>query len=851
MKLSKPFLCPSVFALIVFLTCTAVVSPAATEKILHSFNAYPYGINPVGGVVRDSAGNLYGVTGAGGAYSNGTVFEMQPNSHGGWTKKVLYSFKGGLDGSAPNPVILDSAGNLYGTTLTGGVVCTENKHHARSGLSSVDHLIGEVSFVDGCGTVFELSPSPSGNWTKTVLYNFGQYKGDGIYPAGALVLDTAGNLYGTTKDGGIGGFLFAGGTVFELMPLSGGKWTETVLHAFDAKTSDGVGPVGSLTLDQAGNVYGTTGGGGGQCISQGGCGTVFELSPASGGPWTETILYAFTGAPDGNNPSGGVTLDTAGNLYGVTDLGGTCTSPGFNFGCGIVFELSRGANGHWTESILYDFQSGNDGSEPESNLIFDNAGNLYGSTYDGGGVGKCSDGGCGTVFELSPNGIGQWTETVLWRFGASGDGNPSSGVIIDPTGALYGTTYNVDLITPGANGTVFKLVQTKGQWQVSNVADFPTVEAHNPTAALVSDSAGNFYGASAGGTHDLGTIFELSPGLGGQWTEKLLYSFQMGAHYGAVSPLVFDGSGNLYGEMASLGASNLGLVYKLSPSSSGTWTETDLYSFPGGASGAKPTGGLIFDSSGNLYGTAAEQGHYGQGVVFELTPGSDGSWTETVLHSFRAFPVDGINPQGGLVFDQAGNLYGTTQQGGQYAKGAIFELSPSMGGGWTETAAYSFAGGSDGQSPNAGLVVDSSGNVYGTTYLGGSGCPYSGCGTAFKLSAGRGHDRTETVLFAFTDVGNGYYPSSGLIFDSSGNLYGTTSDPCIAVKLKTWCGTVYELSPLGGGTWSETVLHGFKPTGNDGSSPYGGLAMGVDGGLYGTTSVGGAANQGVVFEVIP
>jgi uncharacterized repeat protein (TIGR03803 family) len=825
MKVSKRFLCPSVFALIVFLTCTAVVSPAATEKILHSFDPYPHGynaqeFNPQYVMVRDSAGNLYGVTGGGGAYGNGTVFELQPNSRGGWTEKVIYNFRGGTDGFLPNPVIFDGAGNLYGTTYGGAIA-------------------------------FKLTPNASGEWTETTIYTF-RSTAD---PIGSLVFDQAGNLYGVTLSGGTHGW----GTAFELTPSTSGMWKKAVLHNFDDFVGDGVAPTNGLVVDNAGNLYGTTGGGGNGC--SGGCGTAFELSRGPGGKWTENILHEFAGGSDGAFPNSGLIFDAAGNLYGVTFSGGGGTGTGCNYGCGTVFELIPGSNGQWTEEILYAFQGGSDGAEPSSNLSFDSAGNLYSSTYSGGG-GSCGGYGCGTVFELSPSGPGQWTETVLWRFGSTG--LPSSGVTIDPTGALYGETY-ADSFQPGINGTVFKLVQKNGQWQASTIADFPTVDARNPMAALVSDAEGNFYGASAGGTHDLAAVFELSPGSGGQWTEKVLYSFLTGQNsradydYGACSRLILDAAGNLYGERPSGGVYGYGTVFELSPSSSGGWTEKDLYTFSGGADGGYPTGGLVFDKGGNLYGTALGKGA-GHGVIFELSPGPDGSWSETVIHTFGGYPSDGSEPGGGLIFDQAGNLYGTTYSGGSSVNcgfkdagcGIVFQLSPASSGGWTETVLHAFSD-SDGATPNPDLVFDASGNLYGTTQAGGNTCPNSlppGCGTAFELSPATG-GWTETVLYSFSNLGDGGYPLSGLIFDQSGNLYGTTSNPCEGTIYQLWCGNVYELSPSGGGTWSETVLHRFQPFGIDGSTPRGSLVMGLDGGLYGTTMRGGSANEGSMFEVIP
>ena len=263
---------------------------------------------------------------------------------------------------------------------------------------------------------------------------------------------------------------------------------------------------------------------------------------------------------------------------------------------------------------------------------------------------------------------------------------------------------------------------------------------------------------------------------------------------------------------------------------------------------------MIIDAAGNLYGTTQFGGNYVQGSVYELTPTRGGGWMETVLHSFQQNGTDGIQPVAGLTMDAAGNLYGTTFAGGPYNGGTVFELTPSAGGGWTETVLHNFNhDGSDGYTPEAGLVLDAAGDLYGTTHDGGThncGTPQSddGCGTVFELSPASGGGWTETVLHSFSNNGlDGIYPFAGpLIFDAAGNLYGTTY----------WggaygVGTVFELRPNGGGSWTEAVLHNFKQNGTDGGQPLAGLIFDTVGNLYGTTGLGGTYDSGTVFELTP
>src|SRR5271155_280572 len=469
-----------------FITGVTDRALAGTETTLHSFAAQGHGAAPQGGLIPDAAGNLYGVSATGGAYNSGTVFELVPNQHGGWDQEILYTFKGGDDGLYPEgQLVFDAAGNLYGTTYWGGNV-------------------GGCEF-GGCGTVFELKHNSNGSWTESILQNFsnGKFGGDLEY---GLVFDKAGNLYGTSWVGGANG----GGIVFELSPSTGGTWTETILYGFTFAGGNAPPPSwpkGQIVFNGAGNIYGVLSVGGNGC--SGGCGAVYELSPVSGGSWNLTILHNFAGPPfDGADPLHGFVMDQAGNLYGTTSDGGSGTGTGCNYGCGTVFKMAPSGSGQWSESILYNFQGTNDGKDPDSELTFDAAGNLYGATYDGGGLGTCTDGGCGTVFELMPSG-GQWNETQLWRFSGITDGaSPSSGLLLTPSGQLFGETYGGS--NAGQNGTVYSLTPSSGSWSLASLADFVNTDGEYPAAGLVADAAGNIYGTTAsGGSAGLGGGFEL------------------------------------------------------------------------------------------------------------------------------------------------------------------------------------------------------------------------------------------------------------------------------------------------------------------------------------------------------
>jgi uncharacterized repeat protein (TIGR03803 family) len=396
---------------------------------------------------------------------------------------------------------------------------------------------------------------------------------------------------------------------------------------------------------------------------------------------TLTVLHNFTGGRDGANPHAGLTMDAHGNLYGTAKNGGA--------GFGTVYKLGHAGSG-WTLNPLYVFGGGSDGANPVARVIFGPNGTLYGTTEQGGVPGDC-EGGCGTVFNLQPQPTActaafcPWIETVIYRFLINGGASPESEVTFDAAGNLYGTTYS---------GGVF------------------------------GDGGGN------GCEPECGLVYELTPS-GNGWTESVPYAFS-GA-YGQngddganpVGGVTFDSSGNLFGTTSTYGNCDFGIIFELTPSGSG-WNENRLQQLC--ESGTDPTASMIYDSSSNTF-YGASQGETELGPqptsVFTLTQ-SGGSWVYTAIYTF---PHNGGGPAGQLLLDSAGNLYGTTNEGGTHGNGTIFKLTPSNGS-WAYTDLYNFTGGSDGSIPYSNLVMDAEGNLYGTASAGGA----NGYGVIFKFT---------------------------------------------------------------------------------------------------------------------
>lgn len=408
--------------------------------------------------------------------------------------------------------------------------------------------------------------------------------------------------------------------------------------------------------------------------------------------FTSGSEYKFQSAATGEEPTTGLVADGSGNFYGTTLGGGisnesACMGGGFpGYTCGTIFKAARDQGGRWTETVIYEFTGGTDGAFPSGSLTLDEEGNLYGTTQQGGVIG-CT---CGTVFELTSNQDGSWAENTLYNFQGGADG-------------------------------------------------------YEPVAGVVFDALGNLYGTTSGGGSSLlyGTAFKLTPNQIGQWTKSVIYNFQGDSSGSSPGAVVFDSAGNLDGMVSSGGLAECkcGAVYQLTPSPTGTWTQTILHSFTGQRhDGAIPSefSRLTFDAAGNIYGDAMQGGdrECACGIVFQLHPNSDGSWTEQVLHIFHG--PDGREPVGGEVFDSEGNLYGTTGSGGQgecyrYGCGTIFELTSTRSGVSFRPVASFYK--RYGTAPVSGVIVDTSGHLYGTAAGGGiSSCyPPYGCGAVFEI----------------------------------------------------------------------------------------------------------------------
>jgi uncharacterized repeat protein (TIGR03803 family) len=390
-----------------------------------------------------------------------------------------------------------------------------------------------------------LSPKAIGDrpvQTVDVIYSFAGDE-DGEYADTDLEADDAG-IYGTTVLGGN----FGGGTVFRLSPTPNG-WVHTVLYSFTGG-ADGGEPYKGVTVDRHGNLYGTAvTGGSGNC--EGGCGVVYKLTN-SGGTWIQTVIHEFTGGDDGSGPGARVTVDSRGDVYGMTPTGGAN-------GLGTVYKIHRHA-GTRSFQVIHTFTGGADGSGGSAGRMLLLHGRLYGAATAGGTYGS------GVVFELTPTRVGEWNFRALYSFRGQPDGSfPYGALLRDVSGNIYGTTYY-------------------------------------------------------GGTNGIGAVFELSPQPVGEWDERLIYSFQAGSDGNSpISNLVFDNAGNLYGT-TSAGGLGSGTIFELSPVSGGQWTETVVHSFAGPPDGSFPYSGMVVDRFGNFYGTTVHGGDNDDGSIYNFTP---------------------------------------------------------------------------------------------------------------------------------------------------------------------------------------------------------------------------------------
>ena len=657
--------------------------------------------------------------------------------------------------------------------------------------------------------------------TLTTLHSF-QWFTNGATPED-LVHGSDGNYYGTTAGGGSNNF----GTVFKITT----NGALTTLHSFTGG-NDGGNPYGALIQGSDGNLYGTASVGGASHLY----GTVYKVGTNGG----FTSLYSFTGGVDGSKPYGGLLQTSDGELYGTATAGGTST-------WGTIFKLST--NGVLTN--MYSFLGGNDGAEPYATMTHGADGNLYGTTRFGG------TNNYGTVFKITTNG----GFSSLYSFNFSDGQNPQAALVQGLDNNFYGTTH-----AGGANndGTVFKIAA--GGAFTSLYSFTGGADGANPFAALVQTSDSMFYGTTAsGGTANQGTMFKMT--AGGALTN--LYSFTGGSDGGDPAAALVPGGtglfystaathgsttansagtvykittngaptglftftcssegsvpyagltaasdGLLYGTLNNGGTNNNGTIYKISTNG----TLTGLYSFSG-ADGKNPEANLVQGTDGHLYGTTYAGGSNNQGTVFKLTTNG----TLTSLYSFAG--SDGANPQSSLV--QSGtNFFGTTYYGGANFQGSVFKIS--MNGSFSNL--YSFTGNNDGGNPAAGLVRGNDGNLYGTTYQGGT----NGYGTVFQITTNGGF----TSLYSFSGD-DGAYPEGGVVQAADGYFYGTTQ-----YGGSNFVGNIFKISAGG----DLTDLYDFTG-GVDGENPYAGLIQAVDGNLYGTTYFGGVSGNGSVFRI--
>jgi uncharacterized repeat protein (TIGR03803 family) len=747
---------------------------------------------------------------------------------------------------------------------------------------------------------------------EAVVHDFGG-PAKGVNPYATLIRDSAGNLYGTTVNGG----QFNQGVVYKITTTG----FQRVVHSFSG--ADGAYPYGGVAADASGNLYGTTSAGG-----TANKGVVYKLDTSA----NYNVLYNFTGGADGNDPQAGVVLDALGNLYGTTLIGGAS-------GLGVVFKVDTGGN----QTVLYSFAGGADGNGPNAGVILDSSGNLYGTTTLGGGAANA-----GTVFKIDTT----LHETVLYSFLGVPDGaNPLAGVIRDSSGNLYGTTLN-----GGTSnwGEVYKLDTSNKETVLYSFLG--GVDGANPYSGVTFGPHGDLYGTTAYGGTAFGVVYKVNA-----FGEAPLFIF--GGSASGIYPytgLTIDSAGNLYGTTYSGGPTNSGVVYEVNS----LGVQTILCDFSDAPDGSNPRSGVVTDATGNYYGTTMNGGFFGAGTIYKLDP----AFHETVLYSFTG-GADGGNPSASVILDAAGNLYGTTAYGGVSNAGTVFKLDPSL----IETVLYSFTGGADGANPYASLItsgcpgsadtclwgtaenggtgsvgvvytVDLSNNSYSVahTFTGGDGafpyanltyaCSYFGpnaycyvfgvtvnggpsnAGTIFALDASSppnfyiaytfsggldggdpyagllpaicnrndvynfdaclylttvagGSANSGTVfvcdvpwdsatpvcgasglndypfsivtqtLYSFSGGADGGQPYGGLVMDSTGNLYGTTYSGGTSNA-----GTVYELDTA----LAKTLLYTFTG-GTDGGHPYSPLIMDSTGKLYGTASSGGKAGGGVVF----
>ncbi len=844
---------------------TGVGTFATTPTTLVTFTFQGgVGANPYDGLIADAAGDLLGTTAGGGDNNDdGTAFEVAKTATGyATTATTLIAFNAGSDGATPYAgLITDAAGDLFGTTSNAGP--------------------------GGDGTVFEIDKTATGYaTTPTTLVSFND--GDGANPSNGLVANAAGDLFGATSGGA--------GTVFEIAKTATGYATSpTTLVTFATNGSEGSDPSGTLITDAAGNLFGTTLSGG-----PGGHGTVFEVeNTATGYASTPITLVSFNGS-NGASPQAGLIADAAGDLFGTTNSGGAD-------GDGTVFEVENTATGYATTPItLATFDGTGNGANPFGGLIADAAGDLFGTTEKGGATGD------GTAFELTDTGLtfapvisgtqagqlvtdaatvhpfadvtitdgnsGQ-TETVTVTLSNAlngtltdlGAGNYAAGIYTDtgtaaqvtgdldglvftptaqqvPIGQTVTTTFtldDVDTANAVATDTTTSVIATAAPPLTTLFTFNGTLNGADPVGGLLADAKGDLFGMTVqGGASKDGTVFELAK-TGGTYaaTPTTLVTFA-GTSNGR-SPaggLIADAAGDLFSETQVGGASGDGTVFEIVNNGTAYATSpTTLATFTGTLNGATPFGGLITNAAGDLLGTTSNGGADSDGTVFEMVNTGTSYASPTTLVTFDG-TGNGATPKGGLLADPAGDLFGTTNAGGADGDGTVFEIANTITGyATTPTTLATFTGPDTGAQPFGSLITDAAGDLFGVTETGGA----DGDGTVFEIAnTATGYAATPITLLTFNGAGNGAIPGATLIADAAGDLFGSTESGGADHD-----GTVFELAKTATGyAATPTTLVTFTGTAN-GSDPRANLIADATGDLFGTTQNGGADNDGTMFEL--
>jgi uncharacterized repeat protein (TIGR03803 family) len=751
-----------------------------------------------GHLAIDANGDLFGTTVFGGnsaSPGDGLVFEITDTNGTYAGPFTLYSFTGGSDGANPHyGLLMDSAGDLFGST-------------------PFTALPNNGTFVPG--TVFELEYA-NGVYTQSTLYTLPSTgpKGDS---APTPIMDSAGNLFGVTAGS------LDDGTIFEIADTNGTYAAPTTLYSFTGG-SDGGNPDGPLIMDAAGDLFGTTSTGGAN-----GDGTVFEVKKTNGVyAAAPTTIASLAGSDDGFQ-IGGLLMDSAGDLFGTTVEGGAHND-------GAVFEIKY-QNGSYasTPTILYSFTDSTDGQHPNAGLIMDAAGDLFGTANEGPGAADDSA-NFGSVFALKAI-DGGYVEFTLADFGA--DDNATSGLTVDAAGDLFGTVVNVsagasDFVyeIPADGATIASVPKTLATFGGASTQE--GAGGGGPYGGLVMDHAGNLFGTTTDGS---GSVFEIAYAGGGNYaaTATTIAAFS-GSAANPLGNLIMDANGDLFGTTATGGASGKGSVFEIKfANGSYTSTPATLYSFTGGADGQLPYGGLVMDANGDLFGTTSggEAGgafggptspSAGSATVFEIkaTNGTYAS-TPTTLYTFPG----GNNYSAslaGLIMDAAGDLFGTST-GGFGVPATVFEIKFANGSyASTPTVLASFSGDTIG----GGLVMDAAGDLFGVT----------GSGTVFELKNNNGSYSSPITL------ATGLVSDAGLTIDAKGDLFGTD-----VFEGAYGFGWVFEIKDNNGTYASSPIDIGDFAGNNQGAYPTSTLILDQLGDLFGTTEGWSTHDNGTVFEI--